>query len=822
MSLIKKDVTKVLSENQLNYFLSIIFDRAVADLSDGLKPVQRRILYIANELNLNSNKPHKKSASLVGKVMGDLHPHGDASIYDAEIRMTQDWINMIPLLDGHGNFGNISGDDPAAMRYTEIRLSKAAEDLILKDINKNAVDEIPNFDNTHTEPELLPASFCNLLVNGGYGIAGGFMQSIPTHNIKDICEMTIKVIENPDITVQEIASDLVPDLPTGGIFCSKKDIENAYITGRGSVKLRAKATHVVPKKGREYLTISEIPYMTNSSNVILSIVSAVKEGKIENKNITDIEDHSSGDNLDIRVFLAKDADPEVVLNQLYKFTSMEVTLKLIYVCKNKNKLKVYNIKEIFTEWIEFRRNTLRRIFIYDITKLKQRDHIIDGLVIALANIDEVIAIIKKSKSVEDARTTLKTKYDLTDLQTKSIVDMRLSSLTNLEVTKLKDEKKAINEEIVERMNNLDKDNIDKIIINEQKGIINKYSTPRKTDVQEISTNITTEDIIPNEDALVVITQGNYIKRVKTELKEQKRGGKGINIGENNITEIFSASTKDHLLCFTNLGRVFDIKVWELKAFNLKAKGLKIESYMNLKDNEVVTNILCISNQQMDDRDSYLVFLTKNGYVKKSKLDLFKNIRNTGLIAIMLRNNDELACVKYIDCSKEMQDLLISTKNGLVVRYEHNEIEERGRDTIGVIAINLTDGDSIADMTLIDNNEQFVFFATKNGLGKIVKVHDMVVKKDPNTKEETDINDGFPRQKRSSNSKGRIGIKLKEDDNLVSIATIDDANQQLMILTKKKMMLISSGEFRKPVKRPTFGMKLINLDEDDEVVKVLLY
>ena len=820
-NIIKKDIVALEKGNMLDYFLSIIYDRAVADVNDGLKPVQRRILFTANDMNWNHSKPHIKSARLVGDVMGKYHPHGDASIYDASMRMCQNWSYNIPLMDGHGNIGSIQGDSPAAMRYTEIRLAKMAEDLILSDIEKNAVDYIPNYDSTEKEAQLLPVKFPALLVNGGFGIAGGFMQSIPTHNIKDVAEIVIKLIKNPNLTVQDIASELVPDYPTGGLLCSKKAIEQAYITGRGNVKLRASVKHVVPKNSKKtYLSIYETCFMLDTSNLINSIVEAVKEGKVE--GVSDIQDLSSSKELDIRVYLKSDADPDVVLNQLYKFTNMETTQKIILVGKNLNELKVYNIKDLFTEWIIFRKETIRRIVSFEISKLKHRDHIIDGLVIALGDIDNVIKIIKTSKNTEEAKAKLKSKYSLTDIQTKAIVDMRLSQLTNLEINKLKDEKDSIVKEIEEKIKSLSSEEIDKRIIAEQKEIIKKYGIERKTRIEEIQTDISTEDIIPDENALVVITQGNYIKRVMNDFKEQKRGGKGINIGENNITELFSTTTKDHLLCFTNLGRVFDIKVWEIKEGQLKSKGTKIESYLKLKDNEFVSNILCISNNQMNDTDSYLVFLTKNGLIKKTKLELFNNIRSTGIIAIMLRNDDELNSVKYIDCSKEMQDILLVTEKGLAIRFEHSEIEERGRDTMGVKGIDLAEDDFVSDMILVENNDQLIFFATKNGLGKLVKVHDMVEKKDPNTKQLVNIDDGFPRQRRSSSSKGRIGIKLKEDDKLVSIIACDSENEQLMIVSNNKMMVITSGEFRKPVKRPTFGVKIITLENEDFVNKVIKY
>jgi DNA gyrase subunit A len=824
--IIQEDICKLQKDNMLEYMISIMKDRAIANTFDGFKPVHRLTVWAMYDDNILPSKPHVKCARTVGNVIGKYHPHGDQAAYGALVRLNQDFSLNIPICDPHGNVGSYDGSSAAAMRYTESRLSKFAVDM-LEGINKNAVDFEPNFDNTEKQPKFIPMKVCNLLINGSIGIAGGFMQSILPHNLNEVCDVTIKLLKDPEYSLKKIASSLYPDFPTGGILCSKKAVEKAYLTGSGSVKNRCK-THIETKKnGRSIIHVTEIPYMITTgpkdsnpkSGLIHSIVSSVKDGKID--GISDVKDLGSQGQIDIAIYLKKDEDPEVVLNQLFKYTIMETTQTISLVSQNDKRFKVYNIKDIFTEVIEFRKKCIRRTILFDINDKKRRVYIIEGLIIALEDIDNVVAIIKKSKNPADAKAKLIKKYELSDLQATEIINMRLAKLTSLEIEKLQEEYDNLLVEIEEMTNSLSEEAIVKRMIEEQKEMKKKYGRERRTEVCEIDTNITIEDIIPDEKTTIIISQGNYIKRVPSDsFKTQKRTAKGFNTS-NNITEIFSASTKDHLLCFTNTGRVYDLKAFEIKEATLKAKGYKVESYLSLKAEESVTNILCIDDNKMNDSESYFVFLTKHGQIKKTKLELFANIRSTGIIATMLRKDDELVSVKYIDMSKDMQDIILSTKNGQTVRYEQSEIKETTRDTYGVMAICLQDDDVVTDMCLIESEKQLIFFSTKHGLGKTVKVTDMVEKIDPNTKEKRIINDGFPRLKRSSNIKGRIGIKLKENDELVSLVAINSEEQNLMVVTNKKLKVVPSGEFRKPVKRPTFGMKLISLDEDDFVTKVVI-
>jgi len=810
----------------------LMYDRAIPDIRDGCKPVQMYILWSCYSSGFFPNKPHVKCAKIAGDVIASFHPHSADATYEALCRLAQSHTINIPPIDFHGACGSIDGSGGAAMRYTEARLSKYGMDMLCE-IEKDAVDFEKNYDVTKDQPTVLPAVVPNILIMPSMGIAGGFASSIPPHNIKDICNIVCQLIDDPDISVQSIAKKLVPDFPTGGILCSKKDIEKAYITGQGSVKLRGRASINRNKNGTSEIVITEIPYMTtigprmsgtstnNEGGLINSIVAKIKDGTIE--GIKDIHDISDKNGLCIKIFIKKDYDPDVILNQLYKFTQLESTYKIILVCKNGNNFKVYNIKEILTEWLEFRVSTIRRIISYDIRKAKYREHILEGLLKALTDIDTVISIIKKANGRADAKTKLVTKYGFTDLQVEAILDMKISQINSLDSKKLEEEKLSKQKEILTLKESWKDQNIYERIKKEQKDFAKKYGKDRKTTVEEIDTNISTEDIIADEDTLIVITQGNYIKRVSNEFRTQKRGTQGISIGDNSITEMFSASTKDHLLCFTNTGRVYDLKAYDIKeSKDLKAKGLRIENYLNLKDNETVTNILCINNTQMNDTESFLVFATKNGMIKKTKLEEFNNIRSTGIIALMLKANDELVSVKYIDTSKEMQDILISTKNAQTVRYDHEEIKELGRNTYGVTGICLENNDCITDMVVIENDNQLIFFATKQGLGKTVLVTDNVEKVDPNSKEKVTINDGFPRLKRSSTIKGRLCMKLKDDDELVSMVAINDEDSdELMVVTNTKLLVIESNEFKTPLKRPTYGKKVVSLTNDDFVRRVIL-
>jgi len=819
-NIIERSVVDVSREKMLQYFKSIIFDRAISDIRDGLKPVHRCIVYDAYESGFLHNKPHVKCAKVVGNVIATKHPHGDASVYGALIRMSQPFSNNNTLIDFHGNNGNIDGSEAAAMRYTECRLSKFAYNNLLDEIKNNAVDFIPNFDNSSEIPTVLPAKLPILLVNGSFGIAGGFSQSVLPHNIKDVVDITIKLLNDPTISVEKVAESLIPDFPTGGIICSKNSIIKAYISGSGSVKIRA-TTEI---NGNE-ITIKDIPYMTNTADIIKSISDKVKDGTIE--GISDVKDYTNKRDVNIKIQLKKGYDPSVILNQLYKFTQMEATCIISLVCKNGNDFRVYNIKDIITEFIEFRKKTITRTIHDNYEKCNHNLHIQKGLEIALSDIDTVINIIKKSKNRPEALTKLKTKFKLTDIQCNAILDMRLVNLTNLEIENVR---KTI-EELIEKLNvlreSLKPESINFRIETELKEIGDKYGYPRRTTVSEIDSEINLEDIIIEEENMVILTSNNYIKRVSGEINTQRRNTKGSSISnsqDNVISDIFVTSNKDHLLCFTNTGRVYDIRVYEIDKYDsIKAKGRRVDSYLPLVEGEYITNIICIPNDKMLDRDSGLVFITKKGFIKKTRMEFFSNIRSTGIISILLKNGDELAAVKYIDTSKknEMQDVLLCTKNGLAVRYEHTQLPDLKRDTYGNTAISLSDDDEVIGLNIISNEDQMVFFTTKNGFGKLTKIADPTTKKvkdDNGNQVEVLRDDGFPRLKRSSNIKGRIGIDLKKNDEVVSITTIDSLDDDIIMVSNKKILAIKAKELNKPIKRVTYGVHVIVLEDEDYVIK----
>lgn len=734
--------------------------------------------------------------------------------------MSQDFMNTVPLIDFHGNNGNISGASAAATRYTECRLSKFAETNI-ENIDCNAVDMVLNYDNTQYLPVTLPVKLPLLLLNGSYGIAaGGYSQSIPTHNLEEVCKLVIELLDNPNLTLNYIAKKLVPDFPTGGILCSKEAIEKAYKTGRGSVALRGRV-----KINGNKINIVEIPYMTTlgprntggseSVGVLNSIVNKVKDGTIE--GIRDIKDLSNKNGINIEIILKKDYDANIVVNQLYKFTQLEKVIPIILIAKKGNTFKEYNIKECFTNFIEYRTDCIRREIIFKLNKFKNELHINEGLLIALDHIDRIVEIIKSSESRETALETISTEFtNLTRLQINAILDMRLVALTNLEKSKIEDKIKELNKIIKELKDNLKEENIKNRIRDEQLELISKYKSPRKTTVEEIESNGSLEEIIPDEKTLVILSTDGYIKRVADNIPLQNKNTKGSSIGSQTISDIYTTTTKSRLLCFSNLGRVFDKKVYEIdETSNIKNKGRKVESYFKLQSNEYIIGILCLNEMQFNDSESFLLFTTKNSYLKKTKLSEFSNIFSTGIIAINLKNNDSLIAVNYVDSNNELQDVLLSSKNGLVVRYDTNEISPSSRNSIGVIGMNLDEGDYLVSAKIIsDEKNDLVCFVTKNGYGKTVAVTD-------NTKTEDGkvLNKSFPRQIRSSNAKGRIGIKLKEDDELVSMLILYTSKDQIIISTNQKILGIKSSAFTKSFTRSATGSKLIDLNENEYVIQL---
>lgn len=827
MSNIKKDINEIQKFNMMTYMSSVMEERAIADIRDGLKPVQRYIIWYMINKGIVSSKPHVKSAAVVGAVIGEYSPHGDATTFEALSRLTQKFSLNVPLLNPHGSFGSINGDAPASMRYNEIRLDKFTEKCT-ELINKNSIDFVPNYDNTKIEPISLPMPICLLLINGSYGIACGFAQSVPPHNLIDVCNLTKELIDNSNLSDSEVANKIKPDFPTGGIICNSDDITKAYIEGKGSFKLRGKAEIKENKNGTSDIIITNIPFQvtigprmtataSKDGGLINSIVKKIKDGTIE--GINDIQDYSSGMKINIIIKIKKGVNPEIVLNKLYKYTLLETTQNINLICNNNKIFNNYSIKRIITEFISYRINCIRRSIIFDIDKYNKRSHIIDGLIVALNDIDNVIKIIKTSNNKDECKMSLKNKYNLTDIQIDYVLSTKLSSLMKLEINKLKQEKIDIENNLKELKNNLKDENIKKRIKEEQDWFIKNYGRERLTKLENLNTNIEIEDIIENEPTTVLIDNNNYIKRVNNNFKVQKRNTKGINF-DNNIRDIFNTNTKDHLLCFTNKGRVYDIKVHNIKeSNNLNSKGYKIENLIKLRPDEIVKNILCINNDDFNNKNSQLVFLTKKGYIKRTNLEYFNNINSSGIIALSMKE-DELISANYVVESNNkniINDIILCTKKGQVVRYVLNDIPNLKRDTMGSIAIKLAEDDCCIGFDIIKDINDLVFFGTKMGLGKTVKVTDMVEKKDSNTKKLVTINDGFPILKRSANIKGRLGIKLNNNDEVISIKIVNKEVKSFIIITNNKFVNIESDDIiNNPIKRPTMGRKLLNLDDNDFV------
>jgi DNA gyrase subunit A len=807
MAIIKRDITDLQSEKSINYAVSIIMGRQVANVFDGLKPVQRRILWSMISNGQKSDKPHRKSAKVVGDVIGTYHPHGDSSVYDALVRMTQKFTNNIPLLDPHGNYGNMAGDPAAAMRYTEVRLAKDTERYLLEGINKNAVPMTLNFDNSEYEPIVLPAKIPFVLINGGVGIAsGGYASSIPQFNPNSVFRTIIKAIENPDISVKEIIDTLEIDYPTGGII-GRKGVEQALTTGRGNFRYRCR---IEEKKGD--LVITEIQFGKSSPAIIESIVNKAKKTK-ENPNpilheIVDIKDNT-GQNASIHIKLKKGSDPHVVMNKLYKHTLCEDTEKIIMLMTTFDDYKIFNIKEVVQEWIAFRKSTIKRTVLFEIRKYKNRIHIIEGLLKALDNIDTVIKTIKKSKNAEEAKIALIKNYKLSEVQATHIVDMKLSRLTNMGVGALKDEKKDLDSKVADLIAILENPkSIDNMIIQDQKDAMERFKKhTRRTELTDIDLDVTDEDVIKDEDFVLTISNDGYIRKMQNVFKAQKRGGKGVSIKnkEGDYTKsIITCNSKDNILAFTSEGTVQSMKVYQLDESSKGSIGKNIKNYINAKSS--VESILCIPTKEFDSEVGQLLFVSRKGLVKRTPIKDFKNCLSRELIATKLKDGDSILDVIYIsekDMKSSSLSLMLTTDLGLGIRISLEDVPVINRTTYGRMAISLSSEfeDSVASSHLIadkDEKDLFLMTVTTNGLGK-----------------RTEIEGEFPIQQ--PRGKGRIATKLRDDSCLVK-SLIVDGSEDIIIVTTSKTITVKAEEFNKQL-RPSYGHKIINLGKEDYVIDV---
>ncbi|CEN97572.1 DNA gyrase subunit A [[Clostridium] sordellii] len=709
-----------MKKSYIDYAMSVIAGRALPDVRDGLKPVHRRILYSMSELNLTPDKPYRKSARIVGDVLGKYHPHGDSAVYLAMVRMAQDFSTRGLLVDGHGNFGSVDGDSPAAMRYTEARMSKLALEL-LRDIDKETVDFIPNFDESLKEPSVLPSRFPNLLVNGSNGIAVGMATSIPPHNLGEVIDATIHLIDNEECSIEDLMQFIQgPDFPTSAIIMGKENIAEAYRTGRGKAKVRARAYIEELAKGKQQIVITEIPYQVNKAKLVEKIAELVKDKKLE--GISDLRDESNRNGMRIVIELKRDANANIVLNKLYKHSQMEDTFSIIMLALVNGEPKVLNLKQVLYHYVQHQKDVVTRRTKFDLNKAEARAHILEGLRIALDNLDEVIKLIRGSKTTQEAKDGLMDRFNLSEVQAQAILDMRLQRLTGLERDKIE----AEYEELLKKINKLreilsDERLLMNVIKQELSMVKENYADERRTEIRHAEGEIDMRDLIENEEVAVTLTHFGYIKRMPIDTyKSQNRGGRGISAlttrEEDFIKELITTQTHSRLLFFTNKGRVYRLNAYEIPEAKRQAKGSAIVNLLQLNSDEKIATMISID----DASDSqYLLLATKNGIVKKTKREEFKNINKSGLIAIGLREDDELIDVRVTDGS---EDVILVTKGGMSIRFDENDIRHMGRTAMGVKGITLNKNDKVVSMNLCSEGTDLLV-VSENGFGKRTSIEE---------------------------------------------------------------------------------------------------
>lgn len=795
------DLKKKMEDSYIDYAMSVIAARALPDVRDGLKPVQRRVLYSMIELNNGPDKPHRKCARIVGDTMGKYHPHGDSSIYGALVNMAQEWSTRYPLVDGHGNFGSVDGDGAAAMRYTEARLSKISMEL-LADINKDTVDFAPNFDDTEKEPTVLPSRYPNLLVNGTNGIAVGMATNIPPHNLREVVQAVVKMIDNRvegdrETDIEEILKIVkAPDFPTGGIILGTRGAEEAYRTGRGKVKVRAVTNIETMSNGKNRIIVTELPYMVNKANLILKIAELVKLKKID--GITDLRDESNREGMRVVIELRRDANANVILNQLYKHTDMQTSFGIINLALVDNQPKVMNLLEMLGYYLKHQEDVVTRRTKYDLNKAEERDHILQGLLIALDNIDEVIQIIRSSANTNEAKIRLMERFGLTDVQSQAIVDMRLRALTGLEREKLEKEHKELLARIAElRAILADKKLLLGVIKKEISEIADKYGDDRRSQIGYDIYDINMEDLIPNENTIIAMTSLGYIKRMTVDnFKSQNRGGKGIKgmqtIEEDYIEDLLMTTTHHYLMFFTNFGRVYRIKAYEIPEASRTSRGTAIVNILQLNPGEKISAMIPVKDYE---ESKNLFMVTKTGIVKKTSIMEYSNVRKNGLAAINLKENDELIEVKTTD---EDSEIFLVTKLGMCIRFKETDVRNTGRTSMGVIGMNLDDGDEIIGM---QTNKQgdYLLIASELGLGK-----------------RTDINE-FTVQKRGGKGVKCYKITDKTGD-VVGVKAVREGQEILMITNAGILIQIPVDQIS-ILGRITSGVKLIDLEKGIKVAKI---
>jgi len=791
-----KDIASEMKTSYLDYAMSVIVSRALPDVRDGLKPVHRRILFAMNELGLTPDKPHRKSARIVGDVLGKYHPHGDAAVYGAMVRLAQDFSTRYLLVDGHGNFGSVDGDGAAAMRYTEARMTKIALEM-LRDIGKNTIDYRLNFDETINEPVVLPSRFPNLLVNGSSGIAVGMATSIPPHNLNEVIDGTIMMIDNPDVQTDDLIECIKgPDFPTGAIIMGKEGIRSAYRTGRGKVIVRAKAVIEHNSKGRAFIVVNEIPYQVNKAKLIERIADLVRDKKLE--GISDLRDESDRNGMRIVIEIKRDANPNVVLNNLYKHTQLQDSFGIIMLALVNGEPKVLSLKQVIKHYLDHQKDVIVRRTKYELNKAEERAHILEGLKIALDNIDAVIKLIRSSKTTSEAKEGLMTRFSLSEKQAQAILDMRLQKLTGLEREKIDEEYEGLIKQINKFKEILGNERlIYQIIKDELLEIKQKYGDERKTEIKASEDEINIEDMIQEENVAITLTHFGYVKRMPEDTyKIQKRGGRGISglttREEDFVEHLFITSTHDNLLFFTNQGRVYSLKAYEIPEAKRQAKGTAIVNLIQINPKEKITAVIPIKNFDPED---YLVLVTQHGLIKKTKLDKFSNIRKNGLIAINLKENDELIGVRRTSGDN---DLILVTSGGMAIRFNENDVRDMGRTAMGVKAITLKGDDTLVGMDLVQEGKDLLVI-TEFGYGKRTPLDEYRVQ--------------------TRGGKGLKTYSIKDrTGKLISGGVVDKQDEIMMINFSGVIIRLKVSDISQ-MGRSTQGVKLMKAGKEDRVVSI---
>ena len=790
--IIDVDIDKEMKKSFLEYSMSVIVSRALPDVRDGLKPVHRRILYSQFEDNLTPDKPYKKCATTVGNVLGRYHPHGDASVYDALVRLAQDFSMRYMLVDGHGNFGSVDGDPPAAYRYTEARMSKISTEM-LTDIEKDTVNFLPNYDDSRKEPEVLPSRFPNLLVNGSTGIAVGMATNIPPHNLGEVIDAMCCLIDNPDASLDDLMQYIKgPDFPTAGIIMGQSGIRAAYATGRGRITVRARA-EIVEEKNRFKIIVTELPYQVNKARLVETIANMVKEKRIE--GISNIDDHSDRNGMHIVIDIKREASPQIVLNQLYSYTQMQITFSAIMIAIVNGEPKTLSLKEILRNYVDFQVDVITRRTIFDLKKAEERAHVLEGLKKAIDFIDEVISIIRSSKDQPTAKQRLGERFELDEIQTQAIVSMRLGQLSGLERTKIEDELGQLNIKIADFKDILqNSERLLSIIKEEALAIKKKYNDERRTEIVAVSGEVDIEDLIPEEDCVLTLTEFGYIKRQKSDTyKLQRRGGRGVSgmsrREEDVAKEMFVANSHDHVMFFTNLGRVYKLKCYEIPEGSRTSKGMNINNLLPLSADESVTSMIKVPDIESEQ---YLVMVTRNGIIKRTELSAFSHARKNGLIAIDLNEGDELAWVRLTDGNKE---LVVATRNGMAIRFHETDVRVMGRAAKGVKAITLRGDDKVIGMSMLREGA-YILTVSETGYGRLSNVSDYRIQ-----------------------SRGGHGVINYNTDKYGKVAAIKsvDLDDDIILISNDGVIIRIEANSIRICSRTSKGVRVMKVSDESKVV-----